>query len=76
MLCILNCEMNRSNSVMIRLIKTIVIKIDRSCLLTVQGSIIEIYDKFCLIDPVTFLVMCRLWFEFIHNLNLFDLQLS
>ena len=62
--------MNWSNPVMIHLIETIVIKINRSCLLTVQGSMIEIYDKFCLIDLVTFLVMCQLWFEFVHGLNL------
>lgn len=54
---------------MIRLIETIVIKINRSCLLTVQGSTIEIYNKLCLIDPVTILVMCQLWFEFVHSLN-------
>jgi hypothetical protein len=63
------CEMNWSNLVMIRLIETIVIKIDRSCLLTVQGSTIEIYYRSCLIDPVTILVMCQLWFEFVHSLN-------
>ena len=61
--------MNWLNPDTIRLIETIVIKIDRSCLLIVQGSTIEIYNRSCLIDPVTILVMCQLSFGFIHNLT-------
>ena len=54
------CEMNWSNPVMICLIETIVIKINRSCLLAVQGSTIEIYNKSCLINPV----MIFLWVNY------------
>jgi hypothetical protein len=48
--------MNWSNPDMIRLIETIVIKINRSHFLTVQGSTIEIYDKSCSINPVMILL--------------------